>query len=435
MSALRRADRLFILGAGASAFAGFPIGATLWNFLVDHCEGETGAFEWIDAYLSRLPLSQRVAESTDLELMLTKCESGELPSFPALRTTADSPQFEDRISFFASRHHLMANQKGINLDEFYKGRLVRRSSKIVHWQTGTGLRSIDSFVRQVTDAFFHHHACIRFRGRHHAASPDPGPANFFQHRCPCYHRCNLRRLPSVESAIAKSFRAGDIVVTFNWDCLLESILWNCGKWSLGDGYGFQPEIHRTRRRELSTTMRRIGRPSPVTILKGHGSINWAKNHENSSVGINYLGLLFGLSAYSTYLPDRDGVFSSERGLLMAEDGIMSDPDWPFTRQTLLAPTYLKTYDGEPTLAVVWDKILDAVKGAREITVIGYSLPPGDLAAREFLAHAIRTNRRCRKVTVVGPKTSRRSHWAEFLALAGKPMSLVEAPFEEWVANS
>lgn len=55
-------------------------------------------------------------------------------------------------------------------------------------------------------------------------------------------------------------QAGDVVITFNYDDSLERELRRAGKWDVSLGYGFP----------LSTTPQ----PSPVTVLKLHGSTNW-----------------------------------------------------------------------------------------------------------------------------------------------------------------
>lgn len=55
---------------------------------------------------------------------------------------------------------------------------------------------------------------------------------------------------------------GDSIITFNWDVLNEMMLWKGGKWHYHDGYG---AILNTEAQEASA----------VRILKLHGSINWA----------------------------------------------------------------------------------------------------------------------------------------------------------------
>ncbi|HTF69519.1 MAG TPA: hypothetical protein VK638_43255 [Edaphobacter sp.] len=63
-----------------------------------------------------------------------------------------------------------------------------------------------------------------------------------------------------ERFAANIVRPGDTVITFNYDVALDSKLQRCGKWLVGDGYGFPVEP--------------LPAGSTVRILKLHGSINW-----------------------------------------------------------------------------------------------------------------------------------------------------------------
>jgi hypothetical protein len=53
---------------------------------------------------------------------------------------------------------------------------------------------------------------------------------------------------------------GDVVITFNYDDSLERELRRAGKWDISLGYGFM--------------LGNAAKPSPVVILKLHGSVNW-----------------------------------------------------------------------------------------------------------------------------------------------------------------
>ena len=55
-------------------------------------------------------------------------------------------------------------------------------------------------------------------------------------------------------------QAEDVVVTFNYDDSLERELRRRGLWDVSQGYGFP--------------LGKSGQPSPVLVLKLHGSINW-----------------------------------------------------------------------------------------------------------------------------------------------------------------
>jgi hypothetical protein len=115
-------DRVFILGAGASLFAGFPLGRDLLPFLIDHasCDGGGGSFEWLITYVLSLPQSQRAAQN--LELLLTRLELGGLGNERDLQVYEIN---EARESLIGMMRHLLANQGYLDWDAsaFYRRKL------------------------------------------------------------------------------------------------------------------------------------------------------------------------------------------------------------------------------------------------------------------------------------------------------------------------
>jgi hypothetical protein len=72
---------------------------------------------------------------------------------------------------------------------------------------------------------------------------------------------SIRSAPArLYDKLVQILRPGDTVITFNYDLGIERALRAAGKWDINNGYGFS-----------------IGdreQPSPVTLLKLHGSTNW-----------------------------------------------------------------------------------------------------------------------------------------------------------------
>lgn len=64
-----------------------------------------------------------------------------------------------------------------------------------------------------------------------------------------------------------TLRAGDVIITFNGDLLLDTTLWRAGVWDYSDGYGFAGPVEGSRG------------PSSILLLKLHGSVNWAQEDE------------------------------------------------------------------------------------------------------------------------------------------------------------
>jgi hypothetical protein len=66
--------------------------------------------------------------------------------------------------------------------------------------------------------------------------------------------------PAYQEFAETIVQAGDVIITFNYDDSLERELKRVGKWDVSQGYGFQ--------------VGSLIQPSPVLVLKLHGSMNW-----------------------------------------------------------------------------------------------------------------------------------------------------------------
>jgi hypothetical protein len=73
---------------------------------------------------------------------------------------------------------------------------------------------------------------------------------------------------TISAAWVEHLNPGDTLITFNWDLLQEILLRKAEKWFYEDGYGLQ------------TTPEKPLNPTPITILKLHGSCNWALRHRD-----------------------------------------------------------------------------------------------------------------------------------------------------------
>ena len=413
--------RLFILGAGSSVYAGFPLGKDLWDFLVDHCGPLGGAMETVSAYLSTLDADRRLEATRDLELTLTNLETGSIKPMPAgdlYRSNGRRWDLAEKQALRAKLRHTLQNEPRFNYNDYWDSQRIRRSSPVTAWRTRVQLHSLKDLIGDFVAAFLLHHACIRFGRRHFHGTGEPWPADnqrSFRHRCPCRQGLKIGKVHDVFAAIGRHFRPGDTVVTFNYDVTVEASLWGRSLWHFADGYGFPVAIETPRLKRYS----RLRRPSPVTVLKPHGSVNWVKSNRDGAIGSSYLGLLFGLPAFSTYLSELD-----------PEEG------WEtrHTEDTLLAPTYMKDYSSDPTLSLIWDRIETAVATATEISVVGYSLPKGDKAARDRLRGALRKNSARRAVTIVSPGERERSEWPAFLDAAGKRLDWRTGTFDAWIGE-
>ena len=434
MPTIKTPHRVFILGAGASFFAGFPLGRRLLPFLVDHTsvtEG-VGSLEWVITYLLSLPEPERTRMMEDLELFLTRIELGD--SRRTLKRDLNTTELDAAYQWVtAMQTHLLANRANLRGDPegTCKRAIEQWHSGIMKWY------GLDDFVRTVVQGMISHHMCLLHGRKHFRGGPYPGeevPASRFfealseeRGTCPCAKHHTFNRLRKTIDAIANKMRAGDTIITFNWDVLWETILLRAGKWNLSDGYGIPVQTHKMWLSSLSRAERRRHlAPSPIKILKAHGSINWITYVEDTPdgqkprFGVRYLRLLFDLPMPSTY-PER------------SYDPEMDTPDPLGAARVVLSPTYTKAYSGLP-LAPVWDQIVSAIAAADEITVIGYSLPRGDAAAWSLLNYALRRNEGCKMLGIVTPGSMHDSNWPEFAWSVGKNARCIFSSLEEWASS-
>jgi len=210
----------YILGAGASNHAGFPLASGLPTFLRREW-GKTANltlrkdggffFDCYDSFEDLRILSGVESFGTVLDAMAMDAEARAARIPPQLR--CDLEQVLDRWSGRPSSGHRAATACATLITHAFK------------------LQS--DFVR---DQLFH---------SNDSAS---GPRE--------------EALSRVAGQWADSVASGDCIVTFNWDLFNELALWRAEKWHYSDGYGIR--LHAE-----------IPRTAPVKIFKLHGSINWA----------------------------------------------------------------------------------------------------------------------------------------------------------------
>ncbi|MDW9775763.1 hypothetical protein GOA89_28865 [Sinorhizobium meliloti] len=172
--------------------------------------------------------------------------------------------------------------------------------------------------------------------------------------------------------VAENFVTGltddDIVVTTNWDTLIEEAS-RSNNASAAIDYGVDLiRVDASGRRTEQV-------PAGSTVLKLHGSFSWL------------------------HCPCCENLYSN-RDLMVAPQPTRS---WPYDLEcdcgaelvgVLITPTYLKNFQ-IPQLSEIWRKAQKSLEEADEWTFMGYSLPTDDLWIRGMLmrAFAIRRNKR------------------------------------------
>lgn len=174
--------RVFVLGAGASAFAGYPLGLDLWRFIRDVDLADVHFKQAHDEVLAVMePILQmnppEEHDRPDLETLFTLLDLGHRGAGPIQLRRADWP---------------LTRQKII--------RLIVQSFQWQEW---------------------------RFQGQ------------IVYQRIPFGLQIDRELALSVLAAWVDILKPGDIVLNFNWDLLHEAALWRAGKWHFSDGYGFR----------------------------------------------------------------------------------------------------------------------------------------------------------------------------------------------------
>jgi hypothetical protein len=183
--------------------------------------------------------------------------------------------------------------------------------------------------------------------------------------------------------------SGDIVITFNYDVLLERSLRKAGLWEISDGYGFEIPL-------------RAIAPSKVKVLKLHGSTNW-------------FGPLFGgmrgfFQAGPNALPSRPAILFPQDFEFLSYPRELYDPlsvrnTRPGILPALITLTRHKRFYVESSSGTrewedfwrdLWTQAARALRSTDEIVVIGYSMPKADEAARDLLLESANKNA---KVTI------------------------------------
>ena len=176
--------RVFILGAGASRFAGYPLSLELWQFIRDKSDSRS-----FNAKRRR-----DVLEEMDRILKVLPPDEWDRPNLEKLFTLLELADRE--VGPFGIMHAKW---------EQIRPKVIWMISEALQWHE------------------------YQFQGALRAGSSSRG---YLQ---------NLGASPDSESILSKwtmLLRKGDTLIEFNWDLLHEAALFRAEKWHYADGYGF-----------------------------------------------------------------------------------------------------------------------------------------------------------------------------------------------------
>ena len=167
----------------------------------------------------------------------------------------------------------------------------------------------------------------------------------------------------------------DVILSFNYDCLIEKALQEKAKsrWNPGEGYGFPAQGN------VKNWQSRKG----ITLLKPHGSLNW-----NIDAG-----------AKVTTLEARPYDIRTAKG-------------------RIIPPTWFKNIEKYP-YEDVWKRARYEIRECEALIVIGYSIPLTDLFSRILFRTDIKT---IEFLVIANPNFSDRQ---KFLNLIKDKLSRIE----------
>lgn len=169
---------------------------------------------------------------------------------------------------------------------------------------------------------------------------------------------------SAISKFAASLRAGDVVITFNWDLGLEKALELVTEFEWE--YFWYPKLR-----------------NRITLLKAHGSIDWFRTEDFYQVPKRWhepLGQTTGRISVLRWWDFREIIPRRPKEIT------------PY----IIPPTHTKSFQDEE-MRKIWRNMSEVLVQAESIYIFGYSLPDADPQAQIILRSGIEQNKNLKKV--------------------------------------
>jgi hypothetical protein len=217
-----------------------------------------------------------------------------------------------------------------------------------------------------------------------------------------------------------------VVITFNYDLLLEKLLTATGRWNMNHGYGiYIPSAHDALVSVQNYLIdRHLHQPSDLvrgaaTVLKLHGSINW------------------GMPTISADKSETFYLMQTEDFRLLEDFRIRAEHE-PLTTyfDPVIVPPVLDktTWLQNLCFRYIWNMALESLKEARELTFVGYSMAVTDFISEFLFRQAYSTGVKPRVITVVAPdaSTNLAKHYQDLFGV--ERVSFEDMRFAEWVGR-
>ena len=237
--------------------------------------------------------------------------------------------------------------------------------------------------------------------------------------------------------LVKFLSSEDIIITFNWDTLVDRALNDITEWSTDNGYLIVPKkIYRDGWIQPDTSA--LNENNHPLLLKLHGSTNWITSHtffpegelvlsQSSSPETLYVyestinpfpayeGRYmegyepFSYGYYPPNIPDKgksakkDHIFVSFTQRTPWRPEVEGDKSGLTSMPLIIPPVTEKRYDMFGKLFnSLWAKASDALRLADHIIIIGYSFPRTDLQSNELFIKSFLDRNSIPKISIVDP---------------------------------
>lgn len=223
--------------------------------------------------------------------------------------------------------------------------------------------------------------------------------------------------------LATNLQAGDVVVSFNYDLLMDRALQSVPDWDAKRGYGFTLEHSAPLRRDRpkgGDYTRLFVEPTSVLLLKLHGSLSW--NRVSCGAGDRSSHYEFGALQPDT-LPGPDTECCRHCGV---QESPAIDT-CRFNRCLIVPPVWDKPVTESRLFRHLWATARVALRRCEALAVIGYSLPLTDKLAQAWFAvdTNLTTSRpRIRHLIVADPSKNVFARYVGILAGSRKEPQLV-----------
>ena len=154
--------------------------------------------------------------------------------------------------------------------------------------------------------------------------------------------------------LVQNLQAGDVIFSFNYDCLIDAALRDKGQnnWNAKRGYGFEVN-------QGHLFWQKKARGGGIKLLKMHGSLHWKIKNDPKKSGEKLVDLL------------------------------EKPYDIESAEKKIIPPTWFKSL-GEKPYKNVWRSARKEIRGCRALIVIGYSLPVTDLFSHALFKADVRS---------------------------------------------